>query len=141
MKRNKTCTAIACGIFLLACGCDYLKPTGVRVELRKEAGNYLVRFESCRGRPIGVHAIRVERIAQAAEAGDPYYCQMEVPMSQSLRGEWRYGSTPPSGTLAKCLAIKPGMYLVDVSGGEAGGYRRARITEDGTIVHGEGSCD
>src|SRR6478735_8495969 len=129
--RREVARAIAlAGAAIAALGCDHFGPTGVRIGVEYEPGGYTFHFTSCRGAPIGVNGIRIVNVdVQGSGAGhDAQYCQVELRASQPIRGSWRYGSVPSSGVFeTQCRALKPGKYLADVSGGEAGGYRDFRI--------------
>ena len=77
-------------------GCDYFEPAGVRVDVGRNGNEYAIVPASCRGKPIGIHAIRVARLAEdAAEGRDDYCCHLEVPMSKSIHGEWRLAAPCP----------------------------------------------
>lgn len=148
MMSKMTRTTALVGVVLAALGCDYFAPIGVRIEVAREAGSYIFQFTSCRGGRIGVNGIRVADVDTRRSSGgeivynDAQHCDVELPASRSIRGAWRYGSVPPNAVLpTECRALKPGMYIVDVSGGEAGGYREFRIEADGSVKRGKGTCD
>ena len=146
---SKMTRAIALvGTAMATLACDYFGPTGVRIEVERDAGGYIFHFTTCRGTPIGVRGIRVAGVdVRRSGGGQTFYnedqnCDVELRASRPIRGAWRYGSVPPNGVLVtECKALNPGTYVVDVSGGEAGGYRDFRIEADGSVKRGKGTCD
>jgi len=148
MMSKMTRAMVVVGAVAAGIACDYFGPTGVRIEVEREAGSYVFHFTSCRGTPIGVRGIRVGEVDLRRSSGgqtvynDNQSCELELRASRPIRGSWRYGSVPPNGVLTtKCPPLKPGTYVVDVSGGEAGGYRDFRIEGDGSVKRGKGTCD
>lgn len=136
--------ALVVSVSLLLWGCDRrgIAEPGVEIRVERQGQDYVFAFETCKGQKIGVTWIHLTEGPSVSEGREvPPHCMVYAPTTTpGLKGDWRYGSTPPGFVMKSCEPLaRNKAYEVQVTGA-GGGQRVFFVRDDGSVELREGSC-